>query len=546
MGHAQWSDKSYSRRLLWQIVIGSFILAIAGAYAVDFVHQRWTEDHHPDIDLLNEQFRQAIEQFDPSIFLLSIARPEQETSQSLITFLTKLSPDEMCLWLEHIARHHNDQDLKLIKSIMVLDDGAYEYLKLYRALWTSLPIKPHDATLPVQLGQLLEADPISRYAHFAVGVYWLHHHQIDPAIEAYWAEAEQYDADYAREQVVTICFAYERYDAMAKWVSDPSYQPLLTEHDRIVIHAGNGNWWVVFWRVPILVWGDVSPYLAVLSLIVGSFWFVFLILASQPGDALPRRIGLGIAAVCLGILSVWPTIFMAIWQEYAWGLIEGETPISKVLFYILGVGLREELAKALLVLPLVPWLAKRDDGLCMLLISACVGLGFAVEENMQYYDRFEMGSIAGRFLTANIMHMMLTGWVGMELCWLWRYPRKRAVEFVSVFALAVIGHGAYDVAFDLVDPQDMFLMSIAPYVILLLIVYRFFHLIRSYRQPSQQGVSLMFVYTLGVCVSGLVMVWLQSWLLGPAEAFTTISQEVMFMGIMSVVMFQQIPQSLRD
>jgi len=70
----------------------------------------------------------------------------------------------------------------------------------------------------------------------------------------------------------------------------------------------------------------------------------------------------------------------ALFYRVGWGLVESDQLVPGLRYNILGIGLREEFAKLCCLLPLMPLLLRQRSELAALLLSACVGLGFAIEE----------------------------------------------------------------------------------------------------------------------------------------------------------------------
>ncbi len=187
---------------------------------------------------------------------------------------------------------------------------------------------------------------------------------------------------------------------------------------------------------------------------------------------------------------------MLVWyQELAWGLVASNQLGDGLRFFILGVGLREELCKLLLFMPLLPWLLRRRDELTVLLSAACVGLGFAVEENIGYFAGSLGTATIGRFLTANFLHMSLTGVAGLWLYRGFRWPRDCGPQAVAVFGVVVFAHGLYD-AFGVVEYLDEY--AIVGWIIFLLLAYQFFHELREMWQPGNDVVSLTGTFVFGL------------------------------------------------
>ena len=150
-----------------------------------------------------------------------------------------------------------------------------------------------------------------------------------------------------------------------------------------------------------------------LAVFAGCCWFVFLwqVLRISWLDA---RIAICLIAVALGVLSIWPTGFLILYQEVRWNVRASIELVPGLRFFILGVGLREELAKLICLLPLMPLLVRRRDEMLALVASACVGLGFAAEENINYF----IGSLATEYHGPLSLWPIPTTWLPRDsLAW---------------------------------------------------------------------------------------------------------------------------------
>jgi hypothetical protein len=74
-----------------------------------------------------------------------------------------------------------------------------------------------------------------------------------------------------------------------------------------------------------------------------------------------------------------------------------------------------------------------------------VGLGFAAEENLGYLASDDLHTGLARFLTANFMHMAMTGILASALDDFLRDEKGENTDFFRVSLMVVMMHGAYDV-----------------------------------------------------------------------------------------------------
>lgn len=203
-------------------------------------------------------------------------------------------------------------------------------------------------------------------------------------------------------------------------------------------------------------------------------------------------------AIVAGVASVAPTLGLVYYQEVIKGFVnEGGFP-RDLIYYVLGVGLREEVCKLVLFALFLPRLLKRRDPAAALLTGACVGLGFAWEENTGYYTSQGMSVAVGRFLTANFMHAALTGVAGLSLYHMVRSRFHQTEQFIATFFAMVAAHGLYDwtqtAHVNLPDLGDISIFSV---LILALLANHFFDEMHRYADLRTGMVSLLALFVLG-------------------------------------------------
>ena len=149
-------------------------------------------------------------------------------------------------------------------------------------------------------------------------------------------------------------------------------------------------------------------------------------------------------ALCLGWMSTWPTIFSGIWLDTQFNLSEGDNFLVGLAYFLVSVGLREEVLKLLLYTPFLIWAVKqRRDGEALIL-GALVGLGFAIEENLGYFDPMSSGVMVSRFISANILHFTLTGVTALALTRAVREPAKWGMDSLQLLGAAIGLHAIYN------------------------------------------------------------------------------------------------------
>jgi RsiW-degrading membrane proteinase PrsW (M82 family) len=180
-----------------------------------------------------------------------------------------------------------------------------------------------------------------------------------------------------------------------------------------------------------------------LALLAAVLWFTIAARLGRIGDPAPGRPLLYVAAFLLGIASIYPTLLAITIEDKIFGFRLVQQPIPDAIYFVFGVGLREELCKLLLFLPLLPMLKRRGSRIEAMTCGALVGLGFAAEENISYFH-MAAGAALARFLTANFLHMSLTALVALSVYDASRGRSTPRDRFDVIFPLAVGIHGAYD------------------------------------------------------------------------------------------------------
>jgi len=253
------------------------------------------------------------------------------------------------------------------------------------------------------------------------------------------------------------------------------------------------------------------------------------------------RLWYALVAIPLGVFSVWPTLFWLYWQEQVWNLDESQELIAGIRYFVFSVGLREELAKLLCVLPLMPLLLRLRDELATLIICGCVGLGFAMEENVSYFASSGSTNTIGRFLMANPLHLALTGLGGLAMYRAFRNPQGWALHSLGVFGTLIFAHGLYD-AFIIVPALEEY--SIFVTIIFALVVYQFFHELREMREAQRDVVSLSANFLCGVSLLTAATFIYVSATLGTSVAFDTLASGVTGLAVMVYLFLREMPETM--
>ena len=313
----------------------------------------------------------------------------------------------------------------------------------------------------------------------------------------------------------------------------------LAELDRM---AERGEWGELWWALPAQTYRYERLGPVMLAALAGSSWLIFLWQAMQMPKLRSLAFWCMLAAIPLGILSIWPTLFFDYWLEHRWSVVESSELIPGLRFFILSVGAREELAKLLCLLPLMPLLLSIRSELTALMVSGCVGLGFAMEENINYFARSGGDDSLGRFLTANPLHITLTGLAGLMLYRVCRNPQGWAAHALGVFGLLIFAHGLYD-AF-IVLPALSKDYGLFGTIIFALVVYQFFRELRDLRTKSGETISLSATFLCGVSVMLAATFVYLSGTIGLSSAFDSLVSSILSLAVMAYLFLREMPETM--
>jgi RsiW-degrading membrane proteinase PrsW (M82 family) len=264
--------------------------------------------------------------------------------------------------------------------------------------------------------------------------------------------------------------------------------PPVLEHEAGVVLRDLG----MQWRGLLLHrWQNLPLAAVVLTAMAAGLWYVLLV---QHSPRLPWRWSWPVAPIVAGIASIWPTVSMIAWQEDVLGIHDEPAAFPLDLWHlIIGVGLREETCKLALAAVFMPWLLHgRQPGLA-LMTGAFVGLGFALEENVDYYQQYGDGVALSRFLSANFMHLAMTGLTTHALYDMLRTRFGRAQQFITTFAVVVVAHAVYDYE----APEVTGLSGYVPMLVLAMLAWQFWDAVEAEQPHARQTISPAAVFLVG-------------------------------------------------
>ncbi len=323
---------------------------------------------------------------------------------------------------------------------------------------------------------------------------WLTHgERYGEAIRFYLVEARSHSSARAAERAVELGRHHLPPPELKALLDDPAVAPVDVQ-DRVNARASCGDYPGLVRDVflsQFLSRERSSPMALFTALTI---WL--LILAKMGGW--PRRDWPWIIPGLLaGALSTTVTLVVFSLQEVNGVLSHGENPLADAYYYIAGVGLREETSKLVLFLALVPLLWRGGSDRKALMVASLVGLGFATEENVGYFGNWARGAFP-RLITANFLHVGLTGLLGLSMWRLLRGARHGFEHFLATFVGVVLAHGIYDYPWNHWMPASG--LTVVGTVILCVVAYRYFDAVDAVAEDRRPIVSPTAVFVIGSAV----------------------------------------------
>ena len=380
-----------------------------------------------------------------------------------------------------------------------------------------------------------------RRANELVGDFHASEKQWDKALGYYERELRVDPAASTRAKILSVQIARRDLAELRRLATDPQFAAALTPSVRLMVAALEGRWGAMLAAAIAVERETIQRESLLLAFVAGLVWFIIAVQASEPSEAWKFRTLAPLLAVFAGAASTIPTLAVGAWQQEALGLRETAGFYGNLSFFILGVGPREELIKLLLFLPFVPLLLRRRNELEMLIVAACVGLGFAVAENLLYFSQHGPVVAYGRFLTANFLHMSATGLVGLAFCRLLQEPRRRMLLFLVTLALVMLAHGVYDAFVSMRTVRLFVVISISTFMAL---AFAFFQQLRVRRSGLTDQFSLSGTLVLGLALLTGLMLFCASRQLGLIVALVSLAASVVMLWLFASMLHWQLGEGM--
>lgn len=412
----------------------------------------------------------------------------------------------LALWLHRFGDHASGVEDEVLRqgalehaqlAISRSDVSKPEQVLLNDYMTGRLSQKPEEistATARVQAA----AEAALPVANELMGYLHLADERLEEALASFLKEGETPAATHSQAKAWSVALTLRDKPVLRELWEKKEYREQLSVHDREEAGVVMGNIWLQWTGILHRQWEGASLPVVAVALLAALLWYVVLV---RSGERTPWRWAWPVLPVLAGVVSIWPTLILLNYQTNELGMVETDVFPKDLYFNVMGTGMREEFSKLLLFALFLPWLLKQRSAGLAVVTGGFIGLGFSLEENVDYIAR---GSDAwGRLLTANFLHIALTGMTGHALYQMLRTRFHSAGQFAATFVMAVVLHGFYNWAPEastrLEYGQDLDLISL---ILLAVLANHFYALLGETLKPHNGVVSVLSIFIVG---SGLLV-----------------------------------------
>lgn len=355
---------------------------------------------------------------------------------------------------------------------------------------------------------------------------------VESAAEHYFREGLAFDErKHDVNHALSLLLKLEAWDRVRDSILDPKVAKIVSPLIRYRIAVHDHDWlsavrWLAMESLPPLI-----PSPLILTSITALAWIFFCLRLGKVGERPALKLALYLVAFALGVLSVVPTLALIGIEEATLRIVETGDPARDILFYVFGVGLREEASKLALFLPLLFVVRRYGGKLDVLVTGALVGLGFAATENLGYLASGNLHTGLGRFLTANFLHMAMTGILATALDD-FVADRERFASDFSRTTLMVVGlHGAYDFLL----AHEEFGGTYMAMVVFVFLTKLFLNAVDHARRHVDRGISILHAFLFAVAVVTGVTFVFATVAVGPTNAAIAMTEGLLGVAIIVFV-----------
>jgi protease PrsW len=264
------------------------------------------------------------------------------------------------------------------------------------------------------------------------------------AREYYQRELEIYPSAAVRAKLLALVASTGEIEPIAKLASDPLYSSMIPPSLRMQLALSAGDWMGAAKRFLQSQAATLRPQPLIMALAAALAWLIIALHAGQPHDWFSFRMLAPLVATLLGVAGGVVAQFLSVAQKDLWGLTATGGFLGDLGVYAGVNAPRDMLIQLLLMLPFIPILVRRRSALDTLVVTGCVGLGFAFPGTLELCEQLAPADSLGRLLTANFFHFAAAALVGQAVCRCLRRERGSITAALTTIPSVVLTLGVYD------------------------------------------------------------------------------------------------------
>lgn len=546
---ARWERRlhraSRSQGFLWKFAATVILTGIAVGYGLSWLNPSGPENFRSRVLALSGLPIEEPDAKRPRVAEPTLALPEgvetEQPAMALAVFAQQIADPEVPFFsvllimprlAEAIPARHDDALRKVLRQRFSETETALA-LNFLRA-W-----ELRDRAAFERLQTMAAATPPVLHANYALGRIELQQEHFLAAVPYFLHEGERPEAHSARYLAIVALLEGNAPDRAQTLLREPAFADLFTPHVELSLAIAQRDWASILHALVRMQLHSYTWDVLVLAGLAGAAWAFFLVHLGEWPRLRSKIAILSLVGFVLGVLSTTATLYAVILQDDILGFAPGTETPRVILYYIAGVGLREELCKLLAFAPLLFFMRRNYDDFTALIVASFVGLGFAIEENGSYFVASAATSVPGRFLSANFFHIALTGLNGLAL---FRAFRGSAGlnEFLFIFPLTVVLHGLYDAFMSLPD-LDQGYFSMCIFVGFSMYYFRRVH---ELRENVRMTISLTGAFVFATSLLAAAMIVFQMTKLGASAGAQVMFLEIVGSVILLIMFFREFREPL--
>ena len=427
---------SHSAAFLWKCCGAIILASLVGGLLSQSVRESTNKKPAPDIESDSEEWV-----FRAKEIYSRLEHSKKPMPDVLVKLVRMLKPGARDWTFDDTQLRYGDLDLGLIiQKHLERSDQKEVFANFIRCRLLDEGAARQEAASRLHVAAY-QPQPV-RFANEFEADLLMAQQRRDEALGAYIREGSFADAHFARSRACSVALLLEDKSTLRRLAADSSFvhdMNLLT-----LFHVASllDDRWMLLRAVALLQWQSWTDSDSIpLALLAAAVWYLILVYSASQE---PWRWLRYLPAVLGGVLSV---SLLHWWQgalHYGTSAEHLATPTHEIFHWVMYVGIPEETVKLCFFLPFLPFLLRNGSASKAALTAGCVGLGFAFDENLGYFSETGGAVAVGRFVTANFMHIALTGIIGERLYELVRSRFHTATDFLVAFIGVAAAHGLYD------------------------------------------------------------------------------------------------------